>query len=173
MEDQRGVKSERRAKILSCGFGCGKAFKDKASLGNHRSNAHPELEQFMPVELLSGQTACPVCDKEFKLKNTCSVHIKVKHLGLVDRFNGVDVKQTREYVKIYNNTYITKLEESHPWLEKFDGPVENYPIPMRAETDYRKQLESAVPATPDELKQLQKEFGFKTVITIHSIQIKA
>ena len=80
-EEQGGVKSERRVKILSCGFGCGKAFKDKTSLGNHRSNAHPELEQFMPVELLSGQTACPVCDKEFKLKNTCSVHIKVKHLG--------------------------------------------------------------------------------------------
>ena len=32
--------------------------------------------------------------------------IKVKPLGIIDRFNGVDVKQTQQYIKLSNGTYI-------------------------------------------------------------------
>ena len=81
MKEHRRTMHEKTLPIISCGFGCGKVFEDRSSLANHRLNKHPELEQFLPVDLGSGELACPVCDQSFKLRNTCSVHIKVKHLG--------------------------------------------------------------------------------------------
>ena len=31
--------------------------------------------------------------------------IKVKPLGIIDRFNGVDIAQTKNYIKLSNETY--------------------------------------------------------------------
>ena len=50
-----------------------------------RSESHPELEEFKPVDLEPDDpdrdadltVACPVCERKFKHKNTCTVHIKV------------------------------------------------------------------------------------------------
>ena len=75
---------------LPCGMGgCDKMFDSKGSLKRHRTEAHPELEEFKPVELEvddaereAGMTvACPVCERKFRHKNTCTVHIKTNHLG--------------------------------------------------------------------------------------------
>ena len=38
---------------------------------------------------------------------------KLHDLGIVIRFNGLDIQQTRHYVKIFNDTYITKIVEAH------------------------------------------------------------
>ena len=35
--------------------------------------------------------------------------IKIKDLGLISRYNGTDVEQTREYIKIHSESYITKI----------------------------------------------------------------
>ena len=35
--------------------------------------------------------------------------IKVKPLGIIDRFNGVDVEQSSDYIKLSNATYIKKI----------------------------------------------------------------
>jgi hypothetical protein len=35
--------------------------------------------------------------------------IQVKELGMIDRFNGVDILQTKDYIKLYNRTYIEKI----------------------------------------------------------------
>ena len=43
--------------------------------------------------------------------------IEVKKLGRIDRFNGVDVEQTRHYVKLYNATYIKMIIANHPWIK--------------------------------------------------------
>ena len=46
---------------------------------------HPELEEFKPVDLEPDDpdrdadftVVCPVCERKFKHKTTCTVHIKV------------------------------------------------------------------------------------------------
>lgn len=79
---------------LACGMGgCNAVFDNRGSLRKHRSDAHPELDEFRPVDLEPDDpdresdltVACPVCEKKFKHKNTCTVHIKVHHLGWCKR----------------------------------------------------------------------------------------
>jgi deoxyuridine 5'-triphosphate nucleotidohydrolase len=86
--------------------------------------------------------------------------IDVKELGLIDRFNGVDIKQTREYIKLSNQTYVNKIIDHHPWLQE-DHNTHRLPIPMRADPGYLRKIESAEPLTEPEVKLLEKEYGFK------------
>jgi len=75
---------------LACGMGgCDAVFDNRGALKRHRTDAHPELEKFKPVDLEPDDperadnmtVACPVCERKFKHKNTCTVHIKTNHLG--------------------------------------------------------------------------------------------
>merc|ERR1712045_637230 len=67
----------------------GEIFDNRGALKRHRTEAHPELEEFKPVDLEPDDpdrqndmtVACPVCERKFKHKNTCTVHIKTNHLG--------------------------------------------------------------------------------------------
>ena len=69
--------------------GCDEIFDNRGALKRHRTEAHPELEEFKPVDLEPDDpdrqqdmtVACPVCERKFKHKNTCTVHIKTNHLG--------------------------------------------------------------------------------------------
>ena len=69
--------------------GCDEVFDNRGSLKRHRTEAHPELEEFKPVDLEPDDpdraadmtVACPVCERKFRHKNTCTVHIKTNHLG--------------------------------------------------------------------------------------------
>jgi len=79
---------------LACGMGgCDEVFDNRGALKRHRTDAHPELEEFKPVDLENDDpdraqdlsVACPVCERKFKHKNTCTVHIKTNHLGWTKR----------------------------------------------------------------------------------------
>ena len=87
--------------------------------------------------------------------------VDIKHLGILDRFNGVDILQTREYVKLHNNTYIQKIINNHDWLKNDNIALGEYPIPMDPEPEYRKRLETDEPANDKERIKLEKEYGFK------------
>ena len=63
--------------------------------------------------------------------------IKIKNLGILSRFNGVDILQSRHYIKLSNKTYIKKISSHHNWLADDDTPMHEYPIPMNAENDYK------------------------------------
>jgi hypothetical protein len=41
------------------------------------------------------------------------MQIQVKHLGIIDRFNGMDIYQTRHYVKITCTKYLQKVVKNH------------------------------------------------------------
>ena len=56
--------------------------------------------------------------------------IKVKPLGIVDRFNRVDVEQTKYYTKISNATYIKKNLLDQKCTDKL---TKTLPIPMNAD----------------------------------------
>jgi deoxyuridine 5'-triphosphate nucleotidohydrolase len=85
--------------------------------------------------------------------------IDVKDLGQISRFNGVDVLQTRDYVKLYNKVYINKMLLRHEWIEK-EVPLQQYPIPMQTDSSYQRSLENADIPTATEITALEKEYGF-------------
>jgi len=79
---------------LACGMGgCDEVFDNRGALKRHRTDSHPELDEFKPVDLEPDDpdraqdltVACPVCERKFKHKNTCTVHIKTNHLGWTKR----------------------------------------------------------------------------------------
>ena len=73
--------------------------------------------------------------------------IDVKELGMIDRFNGVDILQTRDYIKLFNATYIRKILQHHHWLTKEFPLSKAKPIPMKDAPEYHRQLEAATPLT--------------------------
>ncbi len=81
--------------------------------------------------------------------------IEVKKLGLITRFNGVDITQTRDYVKISNAVYIDKILANHPWLTTESFPVTAFPLHMRAESTYQRKLETAAPMDEDEKERYE------------------
>jgi dUTP pyrophosphatase len=85
--------------------------------------------------------------------------ISVKDLGQLTRFNGVDILQTRHYIKLYNTTYINKITAKYVWIKEADQQ-QIFPIPMHHDPKYQRKLETAVPSTPTELKHLEKEYNF-------------
>lgn len=83
--------------------------------------------------------------------------IKLKPLGIISRFNGIDVTQTRDYIKISNATYFDKILEDK--LQP-TAPSHTYPIPMNSDPAYNRRIEDAVPLTDKELQKVEKKFGF-------------
>ena len=83
----------------------------------------------------------------------------VKNLGIIDRFNGVDIFQTKHYVKLTCERYIKKMLQHHGWL--IEGPLPINPIPLPAEGHFLKSLEDAIlPPTSTERDTLRDEMGF-------------
>ena len=81
-------------------------------------------------------------------------------LGVITRYNGVDVLQTHDYLKLHNKTYITKILENHGWLnDNYKAHVK--PIPMKEDASYQATLDNAQgPILDEEKLQLEDEMGF-------------
>ena len=79
--------------------------------------------------------------------------------GVYQRYNGLDVHQTRHYNKISCESYIQRLLQTHGWdsPKKPDSPVS---IPMTAAEAEALQKVEGPPAKSAEAKQLEKENGF-------------
>ena len=103
-------------------------------------------------------------DKELAMdviaKINAKMTIEVKELGLIDRFNGVDIMQTRHYIKLYNKTYIEKILLRHPWIHEEPSHDSLFPIPMQADSAYQRKLESQPTPTASEILALEHEMGF-------------
>ena len=84
--------------------------------------------------------------------------ISVKELGEISRFNGIDIQQTRYYVKISNKTYINKMLQKHSWIHN-EKPI-TVKIPMKSDSSYQRQLEQHIDTTPEEIIALENEMGF-------------
>lgn len=86
------------------------------------------------------------------------MRIEVKHLGTIDRFNGLDIHQSRYFVKITCEKYLKKMVQGHHDLLKH---VPTNPIPLPADSTYIRNLETAtVPQTLPEKLQLKESMGF-------------
>ena len=94
--------------------------------------------------------------------------LPLKRLGLVDLFNGLDVLQTRDYIKISCETYIDKISEKHltNWMRNFDVPVSR-PTPLPSRPSFMKSF-LASECEDDPVKQAKLEqqmsFGYRSAI---------
>ena len=86
--------------------------------------------------------------------------INVKQLGRLNRFNGMDVTQTRHFIKLSNQTYINKFLKRHEWIHTEPPQTHQFPVPMNADNSYQRRIEQAPIPTEDEIKALEKEMGF-------------
>jgi dUTPase len=86
--------------------------------------------------------------------------IDVKLLGIITRFNGIDIDQCREYVKIHNTTYIDQIIAKNPWLNDDTSPLSIFPLPMNPDKAHLKELEQTAPLTPEERLQAEKDYQF-------------
>ena len=105
-------------------------------------------------------TDTSICDH---IINTISKHLSapMKNLGIIDSFNGVQIEQESQYIKLHNTKYIETILDKHGWLNDTYKSHRN-PTPMRSDNKYLEQLENAVgPETEEERKQLEKSMGFK------------
>ncbi len=74
----------------------------------------------------------------------------LNELGVIKRFNGLDIQQTRHYVKISCQTYIDKIVEHHEWQQEHTA---NLPIPMRNDSTYQANLKLSY--GPEDVKEQQ------------------
>lgn len=92
-------------------------------------------------------------------------HFKVplNDLGIIRRFNGVNIQQTKWYIKISCEEYLMKILMQHEWLQL---KASNLPVPMRSDSKYQRELETAErPMTPEDQHNIQKQAGFSFRMT--------
>ncbi|KAL9178452.1 hypothetical protein ACHAXT_003782 [Thalassiosira profunda] len=91
----------------------------------------------------------------------------LKRMGLVSMFNGLDILQTRDYIKVYAKTYIERVAEKHlnSWMKLSHSP--NCPTPLPTNETFLKTFHAADGArnddgTPDvkAIASLEKHHGF-------------
>jgi hypothetical protein len=87
------------------------------------------------------------------------MRISIKNLGLVTLFNGMDILQTKYYIKLFCSTYLAKVQKNHNWLSTNH---QTYPLPYPANNAYTKSLDTAAPPTTDaDRKNLEDKHNVK------------
>jgi hypothetical protein len=83
------------------------------------------------------------------------VSIPLKRQGLLDMFNGINVTQTQDYIKLDCHTYVDKFCEKylHTWLHKVPL-TKNRPTPLPTNPSWIKKFNAAV--DPSDLKEQQQ-----------------
>jgi hypothetical protein len=89
-------------------------------------------------------------DKCNKVRQTIQNQIanELHNLGIIKRFNGLDIHQTRDYLKISCELCVDKINTHHRWRNK---KAADRPIPMRNDAACQATLElAAAPKTEKE-----------------------
>ena len=88
-------------------------------------------------------------------------HLKapLNDLGIIRKFNGTNILQTRWYIKVScEDYYLQKILTQHDWLHL---KASNQPLPMRSDSKHQRQLELVTrPQTPEEQQYVQAQAGF-------------
>jgi hypothetical protein len=92
-----------------------------------------------------------------------ALSIPLKRQGLLDMFNGINVAQTQDYIKIDCHTYIDKFCNKYlqTWLHKVHL-TENRPTPLPTDPAWLKKFNAAIgPTDPKEQQQLASKMEIK------------
>jgi Reverse transcriptase (RNA-dependent DNA polymerase) len=68
------------------------------------------------------------------ITDTIGRRVELSKLGLLTRFNGVDITQTREYIQISCTTYIEQMLAAHGWSKPAIGEDGDKPIEPLSDT---------------------------------------
>ena len=93
-------------------------------------------------------------------KINSKMSIDIKTLGIIKRFNGVDIDQTKHFIKVHNKTYIRKLLREKNWLDAAIPNTRTKYMPMHNDIAYNTSIETAEAIPTSELPSIEKEFGF-------------
>jgi Reverse transcriptase (RNA-dependent DNA polymerase) len=88
--------------------------------------------------------------------------VPLNDLGIIRKFNGVNVLQTRWYTKISRQDYLLKILTAHEWLDLKASTRQ--PLPTRSDLTYQRQLElmdRPTNATQQQSIQEQAEFSYR------------
>ena len=74
-----------------------------------------------------------------------ALSIPMKRQGYLDMYNGVDILQTRDYIKISSSTFIEKITEKYlaTWMQNYNTPATR-PTPLPPDPAWHKDLNGAV-----------------------------
>jgi len=91
-----------------------------------------------------------------------------EHLGLVDSFDGYDVLQTCDYIKLSAEFFIRRLLKAHGWDNPSPRKSSNKPIPQLHESDVANLFNLAagpVENTPEhKALKVEQGFGYQSVL---------
>ena len=97
-------------------------------------------------------------------KISIKLSVPMHNLGILKRFNGVDMHQGQDYIKLSNETYINKVLSNYKWLEKEHKP-NKFPLPMKDDSAYMARLDTEKgPDVNSDKKKfivLEEHMGFK------------
>ena len=90
--------------------------------------------------------------------------VPMHNLGILNKFNGVDILQTKDYIKISSKSYINKILSDYKWTTEESHPTIN-PTPMKDDPTYQNRLDTERgPHYKEDLKaftDLETKMGFK------------
>ncbi|KAL7536683.1 hypothetical protein ACHAWF_005531, partial [Thalassiosira exigua] len=71
--------------------------------------------------------------------------IPLKQQGLLDIFNGMDIVQSREFIKVHCKTYIERICEKHlaTWMKRVPIAADR-PVPLKTDHNYLRRLYTSV-----------------------------
>jgi len=88
------------------------------------------------------------------------LRIQIKSLGILQMFNGIDVVQSRYYIKLHCGTYLYKTLKNLDWLITNGAPHKTSPVPFSGDHNFTKSLDTTPsPQTEKEQLALSKEMG--------------
>ena len=92
------------------------------------------------------------------------LQVPLNNLGLIKKFNGVNILQTRWFIKVSCEDYITRILTDRNWLTL---KAANLHVPMRSDPTYQCQLEAATrPKDEKEQHLIQQQAGFFYMMAI-------
>jgi len=103
-----------------------------------------------------------------KVINEISKYLKapLKNLGIVKRFNGVEIEQTQYFVKLHNAMYIQKILNKHGWMhDTYHSSART--VPMRSDSKYLFELENTKGPMDDKEKvnlELKMKFNYRQAL---------
>ena len=106
--------------------------------------------------IISGPTEmiCQQVRNDIQRKMTCTLN----DLGIIKRFNGVDILQSQEYIKLSCHTYINKIISHHEWKNL---KAAKQPVPMRTDSKFLAEIETTQgPTSTKEQKRLEQDMQF-------------
>jgi len=68
------------------------------------------------------------------------LQLPIHILGKVNCYNGMDIEQTRNYVKVHCHKYVTKMEMAYPWVKEETQQQPEPPLAFPSDSAYMAKL---------------------------------